>query len=66
MGLFHGSKPLCPNVSHVLKGSSDESGIYEVEKVTVFSIGQVACIDRFFLQRSGGLFLNLGINQLNT
>ena len=42
MGLFHGSKPLCPNVSHVLKGSSDESGIYEVEKVTVFSIGQVA------------------------
>ena len=41
MGLFHGSKPLCPNVSHVLKGSSDESGIYEVEKVTVFSIGQI-------------------------
>ena len=41
MGLFHGNKPLCPNVSHVLKGSSDESGIYEVEKVLKSKIAKL-------------------------
>ena len=34
MGLFHGSKPLCPTISHALKGSPDESGVYGVDKVS--------------------------------
>jgi hypothetical protein len=34
MGLFHGSKPLCPTLSHTLKGPADESGIFEVDKVS--------------------------------
>jgi hypothetical protein len=33
MGLFHGSKPLCPTLTHFLKGSPDECGVYDVEKV---------------------------------